>query len=185
MRHGIGCNIVDVANQLSFTYRGIAPELRVFVSPPTESTRAADFIRALEEKQEVWHKIMTVPTVSNRYHNSFRRPSPFSSSPSRPSLPSQSEAFFRYQAQNLKQPAQQPWRPSDRLVNNSSDGLRRQPPLPFKQNFMPQRQQYPSNNQRLQQTPSTSSPTGTSRDTAPRRTQPNQSTWLNPTDVTT
>ena len=27
MRHGIGCNIVDVANQLSFTYQGLAPEL--------------------------------------------------------------------------------------------------------------------------------------------------------------
>lgn len=53
MRHGIGCNIIDVANQLSFAYRGIAPELRVFVSPPTESTKAADFIRTLEEKQEV------------------------------------------------------------------------------------------------------------------------------------
>lgn len=30
---GIGCNIVDIANQLSFTYRGIAPELRVYVLP--------------------------------------------------------------------------------------------------------------------------------------------------------
>lgn len=53
MRHGIGCNIVDVANQLSFTYRNIAPELRVFIFPPTESIRAADFIRALEKKQEI------------------------------------------------------------------------------------------------------------------------------------
>ncbi len=65
MRHGIGCNIVDVANQLFFAYRGIAPKLKVFVSPPTESTRAADFICALEEKQEVWHEMMSLPTVSN------------------------------------------------------------------------------------------------------------------------
>ena len=106
MRHGIGCNIVDVANQLSFAYRSIAPELRVFVSPPTESIRAADFIRALKEKQEVWHKMMSVPAVLSRYHNSFCRASFFSSSPSRPPLPSQSETFFRYQTQKLRQPAQ-------------------------------------------------------------------------------
>ena len=73
MRHGIGCNIVDVANQLCFAYRSIAPKLKVFVSPPTESTRAADFIRALEEKQEVWHEMMSVPAVSSQYHNSFCR----------------------------------------------------------------------------------------------------------------
>lgn len=50
MCYGIDCNIVDVANQLFFAYRGIVPELRVFVSPLTEVTRASDFIRALEEK---------------------------------------------------------------------------------------------------------------------------------------
>lgn len=50
MRYGIGSNIVDVTNQLSFAYRGITPELRVFVLPPTESTKVTDFIRALEEK---------------------------------------------------------------------------------------------------------------------------------------
>ncbi len=32
MQHGIGCNIVDIANQLSFAYCSIAPQLRVFVS---------------------------------------------------------------------------------------------------------------------------------------------------------
>ncbi len=64
MRHGIGCNIVDIANQLSFAYRGLAPELRVFVSLPTESMKAADFICTLEEKQEVWHEMMTTPAES-------------------------------------------------------------------------------------------------------------------------
>ena len=93
MRYGIGCNIVDVANQLSFAYRSLAPELRVFVSPPTESTKAADFIRALEEKQEVWHEMMTTPAGPQRYYNSARRSSPF-----RQPLPSQSEAFSHYQA---------------------------------------------------------------------------------------
>lgn len=27
MRHGIGCNIVDVAHQLCFAYQGLVPEL--------------------------------------------------------------------------------------------------------------------------------------------------------------
>lgn len=65
MRHGIGCNIVNVANQLSFAYCGIALELRIFVLPPTKSTKAVDFIRALQKKQEVWHEMMTVPTILN------------------------------------------------------------------------------------------------------------------------
>ncbi len=76
MRHGIGCNIVDVANQLSFAYRGLAPELRIFVSPPTESTKATDFIRTLEEKQEVWHEMMAI-SAGPRYYNPSRRPSPY------------------------------------------------------------------------------------------------------------
>ena len=53
IRYGIGCNITKVANQLSFAYRRLSPELRVFVAPPTESTRITDFMRTLEEKQEV------------------------------------------------------------------------------------------------------------------------------------
>lgn len=50
MRHRLGCNIVNIANQLSFAYRGLALELRVFFTPPTNSTKATDFIAALEEK---------------------------------------------------------------------------------------------------------------------------------------
>lgn len=80
---------------------------------------------------------------------------------------------------------QQPWRPSEWLVNNTPDGPRRQPPPSFRQSFVPQRQQYSTNDQRLHQAPSASSPTGASRDTAPRRTQPNQSTWFNPIDAAT
>lgn len=98
MRHGIGCNIVDMANQLSVDYRGIAPELKVFVLSLTESTRAADFIHTLEEKLEVWYEMMTIPTILNRYPNNFCCPSFFPSSPSRPPLLSQSEVFFCYEA---------------------------------------------------------------------------------------
>ncbi|MCJ1348712.1 hypothetical protein MMC31_006945, partial [Peltigera leucophlebia] len=151
MRHGIGCNIVDVANQLSFAYRGIAPELRVFVSPPTESTKVADFIRALEEKQEA--------------HLPWR-------GPERP-------AGLTHSA--LVPAPQQPWRPSDRLANNSPDGLRRQAPPPFRQTFMPQRQHYPTNNQRYQKP---SSPAGANRHTALRGGQITQSTSCAPGNAT-
>ena len=108
IRHGIRCNIVDVANQLSFAYRGLAPELRVFVSSPIESTKAADFIRTLEEKQEVWHEMMAT-SAGPRYYNPSRRLSPY-----RLPLPSQSEAFSRYQAQYQIPQSQQHWRPSER-----------------------------------------------------------------------
>lgn len=61
MQHSIGCNIIDVTNQLFFAYQRLAPELRMFVLPPTKSTKAADFICLLKEKQEIWHKMMTTP----------------------------------------------------------------------------------------------------------------------------
>ena len=93
MQYGIGCNIIDVANQLSFAYRGLASEHQVFVSPPTELTKATNFIRALEKKQEVWHEMMTTPSGPPRYYNSTRRISPY-----RIPLPSQSEVFSRYQS---------------------------------------------------------------------------------------
>ena len=141
MQHGIGCNIVDVANQLSFAYRGLAPELWVFVSPSTESTKAADFICALEEKQEVWHEMMTTPAGPQQYYNLARKSSPY-----RPPLPSQSKAFSRYQALYRGPISQQAWRPSEQ-------GSDRKPPppppqrhytqQPFCQIFMPQRQAYP------------------------------------------
>ena len=120
MQHGIGCNIVDVANQLSFAYRDLASELRVFVSPPTESTKAADLIHALEKKKEVWHEMMTAPAGPQQYYNSGQRFSSY-----RPPLPSQSEVFSHYQAQypskafscyqvQYRGPVlQQTWRPSE------------------------------------------------------------------------
>ena len=53
MQNGIGYNIINIANQLSFVYQGPAPVLQVFVSRPNELTKAADFICVLEQKQEV------------------------------------------------------------------------------------------------------------------------------------
>ena len=95
MRHGIRCNIVDITNQLCFAYQGIAPKLRVFVSPPTESTKAADFICALKEKKKVWHKMMIAPPKPQRYYNPAQRLSPY-----RLPLPDQSEAISCYQSQH-------------------------------------------------------------------------------------
>lgn len=59
MQHNIRCNIFNVANQLFFAYQGIVLELQVFVSLPTELTKAIDFICTLEEKQELWYKMIT------------------------------------------------------------------------------------------------------------------------------
>ena len=96
MWHSIGCNIVNVANQLFFTYKGLAPEFPVFVSPPTESMKASYFIRTLEKKQEVWHEMLTIPVAPSWHYKNFCWPSPFRYLLAKPSLPSQSDAFFRY-----------------------------------------------------------------------------------------
>lgn len=140
MRHKIGYNIVDVTNQLFFIYRGIAPELRVFVLPPTEITKASDFVRALEEKQEVWYKMMTTPMILGKYYESFRHLSLFRSSPSKPPLPSKSEVFFCHQTlQTNRSPSQQPWRASEQPLNVTVNGPQRHyPTQPFRQIFMPQ-----------------------------------------------
>lgn len=85
MRHGIRCNLVDIANQLFFAYRSLALELRVFVMSLTEVTKAFDVIRALKEKEEVWHEMMTTPTTSPRYYNLAQRLSPSFYNPLLPS----------------------------------------------------------------------------------------------------
>lgn len=50
MQDSIGRNIIDVTNQLSFVYQELASKLSIFISPPTKLVKAADFIRAFEEK---------------------------------------------------------------------------------------------------------------------------------------
>ena len=117
IRHGIGCNIVDVANQLSFAYWGLVPELQIFVSPPTKSTKAADFICTLEKKQEVWYEMMTT-AGTQQYYNPTQRPSPYKAP-----LLSQAKTFSRYQSQYWGPVSQQPWQPSKR----SSDPAATQP----------------------------------------------------------
>lgn len=114
--YGIGCNIVDVANQLSFTYWGLALELRVFVSPSTKSIRISDFIHTFEDKQKVWHKIMTTLVTSHKYYNSAQRPSPFLY---KLPFPSQSKVFSYYQSQQCIFQAQLPWHEPKRFAGLS------------------------------------------------------------------
>ena len=187
MRYGIGCNIVDVANQLSFTYRGLAPELQVFVSPPTKSTKASDFIRTLKEKQEVWYEMLTMPVALGQNYENFRQLFPFRPLLTKPSLFSQSDAFLCHQAQQTfralsQHSPQQPWRASNRPLDVNANGPWHQyPPQPFKQTFMSQRQYYPTNNQRYQQP---SLPAGANCNTALRGGQITQSTLRTPGNAT-
>lgn len=60
IRHGLRCNIIDVANQLLFVYRGLLPELQVFINPLTNTIKVTEFIQALEEKQEIWYDMFTI-----------------------------------------------------------------------------------------------------------------------------
>lgn len=108
MKYDIGYNIINITNELSFAYQGLAPELQVFVSPLTESIKAADFICVLEEKQEVWYKMMTILIKLQKYYNPVQKLSPY-----RPLLPSQSKAFSYYQSQHQVPQSQQPWWPSE------------------------------------------------------------------------
>lgn len=69
MRHDLSCNIVIVVNQLLLAYRGLAPEFLIFVTPPTDITKATDFIHGLKEKQEVWYDMLTTqPNVEHYNH---------------------------------------------------------------------------------------------------------------------
>lgn len=113
IRHGIGCNIIDIANQLSFAYQGLASELRVFIPSPTSATNTSDFIRTLEENQEAWYDLIAAcppfcRTYSSQatgllgsfYHPSQPRPAGAYSAArqtEKPTLSSQSETFYRYQ----------------------------------------------------------------------------------------
>lgn len=184
MRHGIGCNIKEVANQLSFAYRGLSPELRVFVTPPTQSTKAADFIRTLEEKQEVWFEMMTAGTASQQPYDQLRAAYTPARFPFRPPFVSQSDAFSRHQTQ---QAFRSGYSPQDTSLPQAPDSWKqplvpqRQQPFipqrqsalqPFRQAFQPQRQQYPSHHQQHQVTSASSA----TRDNAPSFGQPGLST---------
>lgn len=174
MQYGIGCNIVDVVNQLSFAYKGLAPEFQVFVTLRTKSTKTSDFIRVLEKKQNVWPKMMTAPTAPHKYYNPAQRLSLF---PYRTSLPSQSKAFLYYQSQQCLPQALLPWQspkcssgwtPPTPLARPQRQYI----PQPFHLSFVPQRQQYPANNQRYHRP---LSPTGANCDSVLRIGQNNPS----------
>ena len=77
---------------MSFAYRNIAPELKVFVMLHIKLIKAANFIYTLKKKQKVWYKIVSLLAISNEYFNIMQKPSPFKSP-----LFSQSEAFFCHQ----------------------------------------------------------------------------------------
>lgn len=59
MYHDLGCNIVEVANQLSFTYKGLVSKLQVFVISSIDTKKTTNFIYAIEEKQKIWYDILT------------------------------------------------------------------------------------------------------------------------------
>lgn len=50
----IGANIIDKPNQLCNAYRNLARELKPFITPPANSATTSEFIKALEEKEEIW-----------------------------------------------------------------------------------------------------------------------------------
>lgn len=110
---------------MSYAYRNLAPELRVFISPPSYTT-APNLIKILEEKEEIWfnkfhiratpQRFITSSSLRNSIFNkliptfdnqAFSQSSPpqlmFAVSASglhkKAPLPSQSEAFYRYRAQ--------------------------------------------------------------------------------------
>lgn len=103
MRQSLRCNIVDITNQLFFAYQELALELRVFVSSPTKSTKASNFIQPLEEKQKIWYKMMTVSSAPQRYYSPAQKPSAY-----KLSLPNQSEFFTCFSSQQGVPQAQPP-----------------------------------------------------------------------------
>lgn len=49
----IGYNILNVINQLFFTYYSIALELRLFILLPIKAINASDYIYMFEKKQKI------------------------------------------------------------------------------------------------------------------------------------
>ena len=57
--HGKRADIKAIYNQLTFAYKDIAVELRVFVNPPTLASTILDFIQTLEVKKPTWFTLYT------------------------------------------------------------------------------------------------------------------------------
>lgn len=128
LQHSIGYNIVNIVNQQSFVYRSLASELNVFVSLVIKSTKASDFIRTLEKKQEVWYKMLIMPVTSGRHYKNFCQPSLFGPLFAKPSFPSQSDTFLYHQTQQTFRASpqyspQQSWRASKQPLDVNTNGL--------------------------------------------------------------
>ncbi len=81
IRHAKGANIDSVANQLTFVRQGIAPELRVFIDPPTPTTTVSEYVKVLEAKKDAWFEwrqplLTSRPAVQNQQRNTggYRNP---------------------------------------------------------------------------------------------------------------
>lgn len=57
--HGKEADIKAIYNQLTFAYKDIAIELRVFVNLPTLTSTILDFIQTLEVKKPTWFTLHT------------------------------------------------------------------------------------------------------------------------------
>lgn len=58
IRYGIGYNIVNISNQLSFAYQDLAYNTRIFIFTSTTMTKASNFIKSIEEKQKTGNNIL-------------------------------------------------------------------------------------------------------------------------------
>ncbi len=74
MQFANGTNILDVSHQLSFTYKGLALLLLVFILPTVGLTKTSEFILQLEEKRECLADFFFFP--SPRYTSQFSPQAP-------------------------------------------------------------------------------------------------------------
>ena len=73
IRHARAANIDGVLNQLTFAHEGLAPELRVFVDPPSETTSVSNFIKSLDLKKSAWFELHTIGNFT-KHQSSHQAP---------------------------------------------------------------------------------------------------------------
>ena len=57
LRHAQNADMLSVGTQLMWAWQGIAPELRVFIDAPMNTTTVTSFIESLQRKQEAWFEM--------------------------------------------------------------------------------------------------------------------------------